>query len=128
MASNSPCGVCMRKINIKIDTKKCNNCMFPVHIKCSRLTKKEYSVLKDDYFCIKCIAKSISFSNLTDNEFYLSVIKCTKLDYTPDFNFLPSPAQQKLFNKLNHLINQTNLNQYDDDDDGEDDRPTSNRL
>ena len=59
------------------------------------------------------------FSTLTDNDFYLSAIKCTKTpsNYTADFNFLPSPAQQK----LNNIINENNSNNENEDDD--DDQP-----
>ena len=88
-------------------------------MKCSRLTKNEYCALQSDYFCITCISKNIPFSTLTDNDFYMTVVKCIKtpLNYTNNFNFLPSPSQQKLFNKLNNIINQNNFNNDDEVDD-----------
>ena len=83
------------------------------------MTKNEYSNIQDDYFCSKCIGKIVPFSKLTDNEFYLSVVNCSKtpLNYVTDFNLLPPPAQQRLFNKLNDIINQSNIDQNNDEDD-----------
>ena len=124
MAKRSPCGVCGRKIRLDPETEKCVNCKLPMHIKCSKMTKKEYSNLKGSHMCIKCITKCFPFSSLTDNEFYLSVIKCTNTPpgYTTDFNVLPSPAQQRLFNKLNNIINQNSFN-HDGNNDEVDDQP-----
>ena len=122
MANSSPCGLWTRKIKIKYNTKICTNCKFPIHLKCSsRLSRKEYNNLNDIHFCTNCVATNIPFSTLTDNEFYLSVIKCSKtpLDYTSDFDFFPSPSQQKLFNKLNGIINQDNLTHDDSDEDNQ---------
>ena len=119
MANSSPCGVCMRKIKINYNTKICTNCKFPLHLKCSKMSRKEYSDLNAVHFCTNCIIKNVPFSTLSNNEFYLSVIKCAKtpLDYTSDFDFLPSPTQQKLFNKLNDIINQNNITHDDSDED-----------
>ena len=97
------------------------NCNLPLHIKCCRMTKNEYSNLKGAHICINCITLNFPFSNLTDDNFYLSVIKCAKtpLSYVSDFNVLPSPSQQKLFNKLNQIINQ-NTNVLDNSTEDED--------
>ena len=68
-----------------------------------------------------CITKAIPFSTLTDNDFFLSVIKGTKgsLNYTADFDFLPSPAQQRLYNELNNIINQNSINEDNNDEDND---------
>ena len=78
-------------------------------------------ICKKKLICKTCIKNAIPFSDLTDNEYFLSVIKCTEkpLNYTTDFSFFPSPAQQKLFNKLNNIINQNNFDLNENDDSAE---------
>ena len=49
MANSSLCGVCTRKLKVKFNTKKCSNCKFPIHIKCSRAKKKRIQCLKRLY-------------------------------------------------------------------------------
>ena len=122
MAKSSPCGVCRRKIKLNSNPEMCMNCNLPLHIKCCRMTKNEYSKLKGAHICINCITLNLPFSNLTDDNFYLSVIKCAKtpLSYVSDFNVLPSPSQQKLFNKLNQIINKSTFNQDDNNTEDED--------
>lgn len=56
---------------------------------------------------------------LNDTEFLIHITNGinTPLNQTPSFEFLPSPSQQKLLNKLNNLIYQNNNEQSDEDDD-----------
>ena len=73
------------------------------------------------FICMDCLADNIPFSNLNDIEFSISVTK--GINYTinnEDFEPVPSPQQQELFDKLNNFITQN----YDQGDGGEDENDT----
>ena len=94
MAIKYPCGICNKKI--RKNSAECNICKQQIHMKCNRLSKKEYDFYKNnpkDFYCINCIAKNIPFSNLTDNELFASFKGIGFLNSTQDF----SPVATKAF-------------------------------
>ena len=119
MAIKYPCGICNK--NVKKESIECAICNQKIHIKCSKLSKKEYDSYKNNtkhFYCITCMAENIPFTNLTDTEIsaYLKGINIL-LNSSHEFN----PSQQRLFDKLNNFINQNshNSNMSDNNDDEE---------
>ena len=98
---------------------ECVICKHAIHRKCNNLSKKENEFYKNNpekFYCIKCVATNILFSNLTDNELFASFKGInTSLNSMQDF----SPSQQKLFNKLNNLTSQNSGDTVSDNNDDE---------
>ena len=108
MAVKNPCGICNK--NTRANCITCSICKQNIHFNCSKLSKMEYEFYKNNpklFYCLKCVSKNIPFSDLTDIELCASLKGInTFLSSKHDF----SPSQQKLFDKLNDLINQNSLN------------------
>ena len=115
MAIKYPCGICNK--NVKKNAIECAVCKQQIHNKCNKLSKMEHEFYKDNpknFYCIKCVAKNIPFSDLTDNELFAS-LKGINTSLNSPF----SPSQQKLFDKLNNFINQNSINSASNNNDEE---------
>ena len=74
------CRACSKNVNNNHDGIFCDSCNSWIHRKCNKLTRQDYDKLSNEgedvpFICICCLADNIPFSNLTDKNFNLAVIK-----------------------------------------------------
>ena len=119
-----PCKVCNRNVNSNHKSIKCGNksCLQRVHIKCNLLNPKDLNTIESSneiFFCIKCVEENIAFSNISDNEFKVSVTQSINTPLSSDDNDLRffSEEQHNYLNKLNKLIKRTSEDSPEDDED-----------
>ncbi len=83
MVVKYPCGICEKAVAKNHRAIVCDLCNKWVHCKCSNVPLSEYNDLIDDannnesneqkWICIKCINSNISFSDLDDKHFYITL-------------------------------------------------------
>ena len=129
----NPCGICFRPVAFNHKAIVCDICEKWIHIKCNKLDDKDYKHFQDDinrdenFFCINCLADSIPFSKLNNNEFGVSVKKGIINSDDIDTNFVPSDFQKHVFDQLNRDINNNAFDlDTDDNSSGEDIVPAIN--
>ena len=93
-----PCGTCERIVTDCNKAFQCVICNYWNHIKCDGILPYDYDKFKKlpvatqdkkIHFCKKCIEDSIPFQKLSDDEFFISIIK--HLDYNEDLNLRTHP-------------------------------------
>jgi exonuclease III len=106
-----PCPVCKKNVNINHRAICCDICNEWVHIKCNRLSEKDYKNLQNDpnkdgtvFHCIKCVSTILPFNSLTNLDFYSIVQRGVLLPIEVMEN------DQLSFLKCHEYIN--NLNEY----------------
>ena len=123
-----PCGVCKKPVGKNHNAIQCDICQFWIHIRCNNLDKKDYAFFNKkvnediEFFCINCVKNNIAFSNLNNNEFSISVKKGIINSGDNLVDFIPTEAQQNMFEQLNEAMNNNSFN-FDIED--EDDEMTS---
>ena len=120
------CGVCNNFVANNHRAIECDVCKKWVHIKCNLLDKKDYASyqnpnnISDVFICINCTSRNIPFSNLNNNEFFISVQRGVINSNDSRVEFTPTDFQQKCFDELNLAIN-NNAFDLDTDTDGDND-------
>ena len=108
----SQCSVCHKNINKNHLCLVCSSCKNNIHPKCNLLSITDYHKNHNNVLCINCIDQNIPFSKLTQNEFYLLLIRGlnSTLDIDEEINldFL-TQTQQNHFNKINDVLRQTTI-------------------
>ena len=91
-----PCGICSKNVGQHRKAIKCDLCGYWNHIKCEQIDDKTYDKLKkqDDstktnHFCKTCFEDNVPFQKLSDNEFFISIIK--NIEFNEDLNLTTSP-------------------------------------
>ena len=77
MGVKHPCAVCKKAVGVKHKAICCDLCYNWVHMKCNKINKQTYEILKNDeahWFCIKCIENEFPFSKLNDSEMKKTLI------------------------------------------------------
>ena len=71
MGVRFPCGICTKAVGKNHKAIQCDICDNWVHIKCNKIDKKTYELLKGEqpWYCLKCTRFLLPFSSLTDHEF-----------------------------------------------------------
>ena len=114
--------ICSKTIACNHKKIACNSCKHKVHIKCTRFDKNDYNRYQKSecktFFCVNCIKENMHFSDLNDNEFYVSVKMGTLHNSEIAAEFVPSDFQKKVLEQLNTAINN---NAFDLDADETDD-------
>ena len=88
---------------------ECNICCRWIHLKCNKLSEKEYNFFQENinmpFFCIKCMADSIPFLTLDDKQFEFTA---KGIDYTEEIDlssiFISQP-QLEMLDRFNAAIN-----------------------
>ena len=65
-----PCGLCKKSVHKNHRAILCDSCNSWIHIKCNKLSPKDYESLKDsteEWNCIKCRSDILPFINYTDS-------------------------------------------------------------
>ena len=107
----NPCAICHKAVAFNHKAIVCDICDNWVHIKCNKLDDNDYKHFQDDvnqdenFFCINCLADSVPFSKLNNNEFGVSVQKGIINSDDVDTNFVPTDFQKHIFDQLNREIN-----------------------
>ena len=90
MVIQFPCGICSKAVANNHQAIKCDKCNLWIHIKCKKINKKTYNLLKPDcsyWFCISCTKEFLPFSSIEDGEFahaaFGKKIKFTHVSNTP---------------------------------------------
>ena len=110
MATQSPCGICLKLIAKNHKAVKCNYCDLWIHIKCNKINTQTYNLLLNDnsaWYCLACSKKFIPFSTLNENEFH-STIQGKKIKFKT-LSRKRSTLESALIDKLNDAINESNL-------------------
>ena len=74
-----PCGKCNRHVAINHKAIQCDVCDKWIHIKCNGLKDVDYVHYQDpvneheQFICINCMSENVPFSNLNNNEFFVTV-------------------------------------------------------
>ena len=89
--------------------------------KCNLLNSKDYKSLQlneETFFCIKCIEENIAFSNLSNNEFEISVTRGINTSLNIDENQINffSNEQHDYLSNLNKMLNKTTDDFSEDDE------------
>ena len=109
MVIQFPCSSCKKGIHNNHKSIFCDCCNQWIHYKCNLLTLKEYNKLveSDDdeaWYCINCIPEIFPFSNLNENEFYLTSVEAQDVYNFENFVYA-TPSQKAQYAKLNTYIN-----------------------
>ena len=111
MVVNFPCRICHRAVARNHKAVFCDICEYWVHLKCNYLTKSTYEHLQQadlNWYCIKCSKDIYPFSNLSDENFLLTM---QGKNFVPkncdDIQIDLPPDLATLFKELNNL-NMTN--------------------
>ena len=117
-----PCGVCKKPVGKNHNAVQCDLCQYWVHIGCNNLNKKDYAYFNKksnedvEFFCINCLKNNIPFCNLNNNEFSTSVSKGIISSGDNSVDFTPTESQKRIFEQLNHVINNSNFYSENEDD------------
>ena len=123
MVNAFPCRACHKNVNKNHKAIFCNTCGTWIHIKCNNLNSKDYDklVTEDDdidFICICCLAENIPFSQLSDRNFDIAVIKGINylIDETDNNLHFLNNAQLETIKKFQaSLKNKRSLDNDDDD-------------
>ena len=105
MVVQFPCRACKKSVNKNHHALLCNLCGTWIHLKCNKLSKKDYTklMLEDDnepFLCLCCLAENIPFSSLNDHHFNLAVTKGINFLFDEDENDLQVLSKEQL-NSIN---------------------------
>ena len=96
------CGICTKKVGLRNKAVFCDLCEQWNHIKCDGIDDKTYNDLKksndnEKYYCKACKESIFPFHNLSDDEYFTSIIK--NIDVNEDLNLrlFPTPSLKTLF-------------------------------
>ena len=102
------CGVCERTVAKNHHAIECDLCSKWVHIKCNKLSMKDYSIYQNDettqFYCIKCLRETLPALGLDDAEFNLTM---NGIDFPDEINvneIYLSDSQKEIINKINEAI------------------------
>ena len=85
-----------------------NICQFWVHLKCNKLKLVDYKYLQrsiDPWFCLSCCSTILPFGNLTDKDFFCSVLNKNYMEISNKNSsdlLKPPPNLVLLFNQFNN--------------------------
>ena len=88
------CAKCKKSITNPVKKVSCQNCSNFFHIKCSHKNKTS------SWTCDQCIDSTLPFSNLNDNELFLSIQGKDLKNQNPDIFALPSFKIKSLLDKI----------------------------
>ena len=102
-----PCKLCNKNINDGDAAIQCDICQFWVHLRCNKLNLVDYKYPQgstDPWFCLSCCSVILPFRNLTDKDFYYSVLNnYIEISYKNISVLLkPPPNLELLFNQFNN--------------------------
>ena len=91
-----PCGICLKNVGQHRKAIKCDSCGFWNHIKCEKIDDKMYEKLKKQdeslqtkHYCKICMEENLPFQKLSDNEFFISIVK--NVEFNEDLDLTTSP-------------------------------------
>ena len=125
-----PCGKCNRRVAINHKAIQCDVCDKWIHIKCNGLKNSDYAHYQnpvnehEQFICINCMSENVPFSNLNNNEFFVTVKKGVINPNDIHLDFTPSDFQQNVFDQLNTAINNNAFDLDTDEGDNGDSIPT----
>ena len=103
-----PCGVCNKKVGIRMRAVECDICNYWNHIKCDNIDPKYYEILKKTentnrhHFCKTCKEEMFPFQKVQNEQFEASISKkipaCDNLNLEAN----PPPRLRNLFSDLNN--------------------------
>ena len=123
MVVRFPCRACSKNVNNNHNGIFCDSCNSWIHRKCNKLTRQDYDKLSNEgedvpFICICCLADNIPFSNLTDKNFNLAVIKGVNYQFDDLDNDLHVLSKEQL-NIIKKFKSVLNKNSPESDDDGD---------
>ena len=103
------CGMYDKMVAKNHHAIECNICCRWIHLKCNKLSEKEYNFFQENknmpFFCIKCMADYVPFLTLDDKQFELTA---KGIDYTEEIDlssiFISQP-QLEMLDRFNAAIN-----------------------
>ena len=84
MVVQYPCKICCKPVASNHKSVQCDHCNIWVHIKCNKINKQTYELLKKDkttWYCIDCTKNILPFSNV-DNKELLYITKGKIIKFT----------------------------------------------
>ena len=104
-----------KNISDNLKAVKCSICNYKIHIKCLNIASAAYENNKTSYiFCLQCEEETITFQQLSDQQFYLTSEKCINNDVDLlNLSILPNDSMKTYFKDINNV----NCHFSDNDDD-----------
>ena len=99
LPKKTKCDTCSRNIKKGANIPQCTTCNKFNHLQCVKLTKKNSSSLPPDWQCNKCCTQSLPFSEITNDDFLLTVEALDKKS-AEFLKNVPSFSIQTLIDKL----------------------------
>ena len=99
--------VCSKTVANNQHGIKCDLCSKWVHLKCNKLDKKEYvsyQTQEMDFFCFKCIADTLPFLNLDNNQFELTAKGIMVPEEINMNEMFLSVSQLNIIKKINEAV------------------------
>ena len=122
MVIKDPCVLCKKFVAKSHRALRCDICLGWVHIRCNSVSPATYFEymdnendptipVKDNWYCIKCINSNISFSDLDDKHFYITLNGINSDNDLSNINFSLNPSDKKITESISKIIiENTDLN------------------
>ena len=109
-----PCGICLKRVGQRMKAVQCDLCNYWNHIRCDGIDNKTYETLKkslktDLHYCKLCKEEIFVFQNLSNDQYFASIVKNVEINENMNLKLSPSPVLKTLFNNLdNHNKDESN--------------------
>ena len=103
-----PCGVCSKKVGVRMRAVKCDICQYWNHIKCDNIDPYYYEILKKPenekrhHFCKTCKEEMFPFQKVVNEQFEASISKHIPACENLNLQANPPPRLRNLFSDLNN--------------------------
>ena len=123
--SENSCSSCDKNFSKTSKKLYCDHCRKWIHHKCNFNNEHEYKQLSEErdekyaFICIVCLRDIFPFSNLCNNDFFISVTKGLNTNNVDKLNFPNRPVLdhiEKINNYIHNYNTSTQLENMDEDD------------